>query len=194
MSRPAIGTRDRRVLLGGVVCLAGLVLTFRGVPAFAHATSGARASARQLLTESARARGSIAALSSLRQQSRSVDAAWDSVGRLVTHTATTAALIGALSTYVGTLADSLNIRLMDVRPESVDSSRAPLVVVTFRTAGEGDVEGVVGWLRDLETGRPLARVVRLRIDATDPQAPPDRPERLRFDCLIELVGAVEARR
>lgn len=192
MSRPAVGARDRRMLLGGAVCVAGLIFAFRGVPALAHATGAARASARQMLTESERARGSLASLSSLRQQSRSVAAAWDSSGRLVTGAPTTTALIGALSTHLGALADSLNVRLLDVRTESVDSTRAPLVIVAFRATGEGDVEGVAGWLRDLEGGRPLARIVRLRVDATDPLAPPDRPERLRFECIVELVGAVEA--
>lgn len=194
MSRSWPRDRNRRAIAGGGASIVALLIAFRGLPALAAWTTDVRVSARQVVAEAQRARQSIDSLAVLRQRSLRTTRAWQAAESLVVRATSTTALVGALSTHLGALADSLNIRLGDVHSEGIDSSRAPLIAVSLRLSGETDVEGLGGWLRDLELGRPLVRIVRLRVDASDAFAPPSRPERLRFECVVEALGSLGANR
>lgn len=194
MSRFWPRDRNRRAVMGGGASIVALLIAFRGLPALAAWTADVRASARQVVAEARRAQRSVDSLPALRRRSLRTARAWQAAETLVVRATSTTALVGTLSTYLGALADSLNVRLGDVHSENVDSSRAPLVAVALRLSGEADIDGLSGWLRDLEGGRPLIRIVRLHVDAADAFAPRNRPERLRFECVIEALGSLGAAR
>lgn len=189
----ALNAGDRRALLMGGLALTLLLGAFRGFPALLRATSQARELAVGARAEAARARSDAASRPLRAASLRDVSSALDSAAAYVMHAPGTSTLVAQSSQEVAELAASLSVLLQEVSTMAVDSSRAPLRVIRLRLTGEGDVLGIPAFLGALEAGSLMADVRRLRIDAADPSAPIDRPERLHFEAQIDVVGWVGER-
>lgn len=89
-----------------------------------------------------------------------------------------------LASVVSDAADANGVHLSSLQP-GVDSSAHTLVVpVVVHVSGTGDIRGVSGMLRDLESGVPLVEIRQVMIAQPDPAAPPERMEALHVEFTV----------
>jgi hypothetical protein len=93
----------------------------------------------------------------------------------------TAGLVSA----VGDEARRHNVLLESIESRAAESAGAGLVAVRVEVRGRSDLEGVLGWIRSLETGARLLRIDGLTVGRTDAGAEVDS-----LDTETLLVAAV----
>lgn len=195
--KASLGARDRRVLaVGAAVCLT-LLGASRGVPALRGWTRDARASAAQLVAETASAQRSLARTKETHDSLKARGARYFALGPRLLDGETVAGGGGALASLVSDAAAEANLRLgsIQVRPDSAGSGAFTAVAV--RADLTGDIAGIAAMLATLERGPARLAVRELSITQPEPAAGDDRAEVLRIALLVEgimLTPRDEARR
>jgi hypothetical protein len=177
-------SKDARTLLIGVACVSTMLLVGKVIPAV---IASHRANATQLRM----IRGELA-------QDRQIVDRRNEIARSLDATAT--AFLGMapaflkgnapsqgaamLASVVADAADANGVHLSSLQPVA-DTSRHTLVVpVSVHTSGTGDIRGISGMLRDLESGVPVVEVQQLMIAQPDPTAPADHMEMLHVELTV----------
>ncbi len=86
-----------------------------------------------------------------------------------------------LAAVVTDAADANGVHLSSLQPAFDSTTHSLLVSVVVHASGTGDVHGVAGMLRDLESGVPLVDVRQMTVAQSDPAATPDRMETLHVE-------------
>ncbi|MGH7632627.1 MAG: GspMb/PilO family protein, partial [Gemmatimonadaceae bacterium] len=181
-----LSARDRRVLFWGVVVIALILLTGRGVPRLRVWASARSAEVDALALQVQRARASVDGGSSnqrIAQQATLKLARYDSAmlgGRVPTTAGAQLAEVLAES------AEATETQLGAVQLSS-DSTRMRLGHVTARVEVTGDLEAIALFLDALEEGPELLAVRELDLAPDGSVSAPTQPERLKAQILVEGV-------
>jgi len=92
--------------------------------------------------------------------------------------------IAALGLRVANAVEAAGARLDQIEPLSDSTRRGSLSAIAVRIRLEGDLDGLMSLLADLETPGSGARVTALRLTAHDPLSDPAAPEVLRAEMMI----------
>lgn len=181
---PSASSRDRRTLVRGCVCIVLILLVGKGMPAWRRATGA-------VSTGTTAARAQLARDERLIGERRRTSEALDR---------RTTALIGlsaaffkgrspdegaaALAAQVSDAAAENGVHLGSLQPHADSAPNALLVPISVSTSGTGDIRGIEGMLRDLESSAPLVDVRQLTVSQPDPAAPTDRMEMLHVEITV----------
>jgi hypothetical protein len=177
--------RDRRTLVIGLALVAGLLVGFRGVPAWRGRYDHERAAASHLALRAAEAqaavRGSRVRADSLdARRRRFVDLAPAILdGRTPAAAgATLAAIVSGAAAKAG-----LQVNSVQVRPDS--AGPGIFTPVSVHADATGDVRGIAAMLGLLERGPELLAVRSLAVSGAQPAAPGTQPEALHLELTVE---------
>jgi hypothetical protein len=161
--------RDRRALRLGAVVVVTLVAATRVGPASARAVIGYRDSVQERAHALARTAALVAATPAMRDSLRDALSGVVGLAPQLVAGQTRADAGATLASLVSAMATSGALRL--ARVESLtDSPNGQPREVWVRAELEGDVRGVVRFLRRVESGEPLLTVREFALTAPDPAA------------------------
>lgn len=92
-----------------------------------------------------------------------------------------------LSAEVADAAEANGVHLSALEPGADSTTQALIVPVVVHATGTGDAAGVIGMLRYLEGGMPLANVLQLTVAQFEPSAPSSHMETLRVDFTVRAM-------
>jgi hypothetical protein len=175
--------RDRRALRAGAVAVVALFGVLRVAPWAVTEVRRFRHAAADRVALAERARAMVAAApqarDSLRQALADVVALAPALIEGTSHADAAATLVSWVAGAAGANALRMN------RVESVAGTAGTLPrAVAVRAELEGDIAGVTGFLRDVETRAPLLTARELALTALDPATPATAPEVLRLELAI----------
>lgn len=175
--------RDRRVMVAGLVTLAGLTVALRIAPWAVKGIAASRNRAITLATSLERQRALVTSRLSLRDSTGEAAAALVQLAPQLLAGRTPADAGAALASWVTTSSaqHALRVRRVESRPDSASGIIRPVTVVAEL---EGDVRGVTRFVGEVEEGSPLLTVRALAITALDPGAAPAAAEVLRLEVTI----------
>ena len=188
---PGIPERDRRTLVIGILVIAILFLTSRGLPAWRRWDSYQRATAAEIQRQLTLAMSNARHLSTTRDSASARLRRVDALRTSLVPGETIAEAGAALASLISDMADASNVRVVGISVRS-DSTRGALARVAVRVAALSDVEGLVEFLRAVEQDESLLAVRELSVDQADVAAPDTRAEVLRIDLYIEALAAVSS--
>jgi hypothetical protein len=185
-----LADRDRRALLLGFAIMLGLILAFRGIPAWQAWRRVARITASEIMTQAARTDallgGFSLALDTLQARTAQVGA----MGPVLLTDETSTGAASNLAAFIGELARQSLVRLEAVEMR-VDSSKAhALPRVTVDLQATTDVAGLSSLLRGLEQGPTMLAVRNLAIRPQNADAPRDQVEVLSIRLTVEGLALV----
>lgn len=100
-----------------------------------------------------------------------------------------AAALAALISGTGAKA-RVEIASLQVDTDSV--TRAVFTRLRVRASGHGDIGGIASLLRELETGPTVLWIREIAISQPNVTSPPNMPERLRFEFVVEALSLITA--
>lgn len=177
-------SRDMRTLLIGAACVSTMLLVGKVIPALVASHRAAAAQLRMIRGDLAQDRETVGRRNEI---VRSVDATTTAfLGIAPAFLKGNAASQGAamLASVVADAADGNDVHLSSLQPVADTSTRTLVVPVSVHTNGTGDIRGILGMLRDLESGVPVVEVQQLMIAQTDPTAPADHMEMLHVELTV----------
>jgi hypothetical protein len=170
MKLASLRPRDRRALALGALLLAPVVLYALAVRPYFNALDDARtrlAAERDLLTRERRVIGEAPDYPARHRRAGSaLGATWTRIVR----GADTLSIAAALASYVSETAEGAGLLVEQVETRGADSARTAalarvqLNASTVELRARGDLERVLAFLADLETGETIVRVDKLRIE------------------------------
>jgi hypothetical protein len=176
--------RDKRALVFGTSVILGALVLLRGVPASARAISRLRQRALDSYGTETRARGLLSAAPAVQD---SVAQALSSVVALAPKLVeghSSAEAQAALSGLVNLMATRNALKVTGIDPLP-DSSVAVFAQVRVHAVLEGDIRGLVGFLRSVETGDPLLTAPSLSVSSPDPGGSTKGvPETLHLELIV----------
>lgn len=173
--------RDRKALLTGAALIAGAIFALRVAPWSIRSVANLRASARERAEALARVREIAAAAPAVRD---SLTVALQRVVALAPKFVdgrTAAEAQAALGGLVSLIAARHRLRVIRLDPLP-DSTVAVFGRVALRGELEGDVTGMTGFVKAIETGDPLLTIPSLSVQPTDPGG--RGPEVLRIEARV----------
>src|SRR6185437_9704867 len=177
-------SKDTRTLLIGVACVSTMLVVGKVIPAV---IASHRANAIQLRTIRGELVQDRQIIDRRNEIMRSLDATTTAfLGMAPAFLKGNAPSQGAamLASVVADAADANGVHLSSLQPVA-DTSRHTLVVpVSVHTSGTGDIRGISGMLRDLESGVPVVEVQQLMIAQPDPTAPAAHMEMLHVELTV----------
>ena len=177
-------SRDLRTLLIGAACVSAMLLVGKVIPAVIASHRATSTQLRMVRGELAQDRQIIRRRSDV---IKSLDATTTTfLGIAPAFLKGNAASQGAamLASVVADAADANNVHLSSLQPVADTSSRTLVVPVVVHTSGTGDIRGISGMLRDLESGVPVVEIQQLMIAQSDPTAPADHMEALHVEFTV----------
>jgi hypothetical protein len=185
MTRFALSHRDRRVLTGGCIVLALVIVLGRGLPALLRWRADLDASALELTGEQVRAERSIRSrpamrdsLAVRRRQLALLDSAF-----LIGDTPASAGAM--LAEVVAESAAATNATLGIVQLRGDTAVRGPYTPIAVRVGVSGTLESIALFLASLEEGPTLLAVRELTLTQPEPGIAPTRIETMRAEVLVE---------
>ena len=194
MTSLVLSSRDRRTLGVGAVAVLGIVGVGRGVPALNRWQSAEMAAAaetrEQLLVARAGEWSQQEVADSARARSRRLDA----IRARLIKAPTAEAAAASLASLAQRVAADQNVDVLSIalKPDSV--VRSNLTRVQVRVSAEGDVRSLLDLLYALETHTVPLSVRELAVAPSDPLAPSNRMETLRFDVVVETLARIDPKR
>lgn len=184
MRRLGIASRERRVLVVGIVIVVAAVVV-RVVPVWSEWVSEARASAAELDAEVGRAERSVRDLSRTLDSLEVRKERFIALAPLLVGTGTASKASGALVSLVSGLASTagVNVESLRVGPSSGDS--VDIGRVSVQADLSGGVEAVTAFFAAIEGGAPLLSVRDVSVSQPDIAAAARRPEPLRVELRVE---------
>ena len=180
--------RDRRALLVGGAAVFGALVMLRVLPWTVAAVGRLRERTAQQSAAASRARAVLAVAPAARDSLTRVLNAIVALAPQLVDVHSAAEAQASLSALVSLAANrhGLKVARLDPLPPLPDSSAGVFRRVTVHAELEGDVAGLAGLLRAVETSEPLLSVVSLAVSAPDPYAHPNAPEVLHLE--IDVMG------
>jgi hypothetical protein len=177
--------RDRRALFLGAAVILGVVLLVRALPWAARSLVRLRARVTQQSQIASSARALLAATPFMR----------DSLGRVLNDIVALAPKLvdgrsaaeaqASLSALVSLAANRHDLKVVRLDPLP-DSSAGVFSRANVHAEMEGDIVGLTGFLKAIETATPLLSIGALAVAAPDPRANPNTPEALHLE--LDLSG------
>lgn len=183
-----MSSRDRRALLIGAACIAALVVTLRGLPAWYGWRAEARSEAVEVMSRAARTQAVLRAFPETfdtlqARTGRVVDLA---PALLIGDTPEEAALILRVAVTYPARAASVRLDQVETRIIAADSQPLPRLFLDAR--GTGDVRGLAALLRGLEQGPTMIAVRRLVVAPHNVHTPADQVELLSIEFTVESLA------
>jgi hypothetical protein len=181
-------------LLTGVTAISVLLYASRGAPALREWRAHRSTSRDTLRERVAFVRAARQQLAALRD---SVTARRTQLARLSAHTIaapTASAASAMLGALVERLAEGANVKVSSLELRADTVARAAGTSLSVRLSAEGDVVGLETCLVAVERDQQPMSVRELNVSQSDPGAPDDRAEVLRFDFTIESLAVMRAER
>jgi hypothetical protein len=176
--------RDKRALVIGMGVILGALVLLRGVPASARAIARLRQRALDSFGTETRARELLFATPAVQD---SVAQALSSVVALAPRLVeghSSAEAQAAVSGLVNVTANRNALKVVGIDPLP-DSSAAVFAQVRVHVVLEGDIRGLVGFLKVVETGDPLLTAPSLSVSAPDPGGSAKGvPETLHLELIV----------
>jgi hypothetical protein len=182
-----IASRDRRVLVAGVVVVVLLVAFARGLPALRRWHADVRDSSAALTQEAARARMTVARARTTRDSLAARERRFIALAPLLLRGETPAMGSATLASLISTAATAASVRLGPVQVQADTIARGVFSRVGVRAEITGDVRGVSAFLSILERGPILVAVKELTIAQLEPAAAADRAEALHVAVAVEAL-------
>ncbi len=177
-------SKDARTLLIGAACVSTMLLVGKIIPALVASHRATAVQLRMIRGELAQDRQIVDRRNEI---TRSLDATTTAfLGIAPAFLKGNAASQGAamLASVVADAADANGVHLSSLQPVADTSSRTLVVPVSVHTSGTGDIRGISGMLRDLESDVPVVEVEQLMIAQPDPTAPADHMEMLHVEMTV----------
>jgi hypothetical protein len=177
-------SKDTRTLLIGAACVSTMLLVGKVIPA---AIALHRANATQLRMIRGELTQDRQIINSRNEIARSLDAtttAFLGIAPAFLKGDATSQGAAMLASVVADAADANGVHLSSLQPVADTSHHALVVPVSVHTSGTGDIRGISGMLRDLESGVPVVEVQQLMIAQPDPTAPADHMEMLHVELTV----------
>jgi len=177
-------SRDARTLVIGVTCVSTMLLVGKVIPAVIASHRANATQLRLIRGDLAQDRSIIARRNEIAQSLDATTTAF--LGMAPAFLKGTASSQGAamLASVVADAADANGVSLSSLQPVADTSSHTLVVPVSVQTSGTGDIRGISGMLRDLESGVPIVEVQRLMIAQPDPTGPADHMEMLHVELTV----------
>jgi len=177
--------RDRRALFVGGAVVCGALAVLRVLPWTVAAVGRLRERTTQQFAAASRARVVLAAAPATRDSLARVLNAIVALAPQLVDVHSAAEAQASLSALVSLAASrhGLTVARLDPLP---DAAAGVFRRVTLHAELQGDVAGLAGLLRAVETSEPLLSVVSLAVSAPDPYAHPHTPEVLQLE--IDVSG------
>lgn len=189
----AISNRDRHTIAVGVVCIFGMMLGARILPA--ERRWGDRAVMRAMLSERelAEARSLVSEEGSMREalagRTRALRKIEVGLLRSETKSGGETALAAVISTAAATAGIKVGALALDTDP----GDHGALRTVSVTAEATGDIQGLASFLRALESAPSRLAVRALSITPSDPVAPETRAETLRLEFTVQAKVITAAR-
>jgi len=177
--------RDRRAVLIGGGAIAGAWLLLRGFPLGVHAVGRLRAYAIETQATAVRAREVLASAPSVKDSLSVTLSAIVALAPRLVEGRSPAEAQASLSGLLNAAAARHGLKALGLDPLP-DSAVGVLARVGVHVVLEGDLHGLAGFLRAIETGDPVLTVPALSIAAPDPTSRGGIPEVLRLE--LEVAG------
>ncbi len=189
----ALSSRDRRVLVAGLLTCSTLVAATRGVPALLHWTRATRENAAQLGAEAARAESSVGNAPRTRDSLAVRASRFAAIKPRLLDAETAAGAGGALASLISAAATAANVRLGSVQIRTDTAHADAFLAIRVHADLVGDINGLTTMLAALERGQTLLAVRELSITQPELAAGDDRPESLRAELTVESLMSNPAR-
>lgn len=182
----SFSSRDRRTLSLGTAVILGMLTVGKGIPAVRdweseRLTSAARAQRQVRLLE-----GGARVVRQLQDSVRAREQRLASLRRLLIDAPRQSDGGPMLSSLISAVADDTDVEVLTMNVHA-DSAANPLRRVDVRMNGQGDIAGVMRFLRAVEDTTALLSVRELTVSQSDPGAPDNRSEVLRFEVVIQSL-------
>ena len=193
----SLSLRERRIVLGGCILLVLGVLVTRVIPGWMDWTHRSRNAASVAVLDLNRARAAVAALPELRDSLVARNGRYVALAPIIVSGDTPGTAAASLASLVSGTVAAAGLQMGAIQAR-VDTTRSAMFGrPTVRGDARGDVRGLVRFLEDIEQHPTLMSVRQLSVSQPEPGAPPDRPEALRIEFVIEGLAldrtVVEAR-
>lgn len=181
----ALSSRDRRILKSGGIAILGMLTLSKGVPA-AHRWESEQLDVAKRMQSQVRLleQGTLVARQ-LRDSVRVRSRRLDSLRSFLIDAPRAADAGPLLSSQLSELADSTGIEILTMNMRADSTAGSPLARVEVRVNGQGDIYGLMHFLRAIEDTVTLLNVRELSVTQSDPGAPDNRSELLRFEVVVE---------
>jgi len=190
----AVGRRDRRTLIVGIVACATIIGAGRGVPllrAWEAARLAAVAGAERQLAAATSAAAMATPIESGARRAREQAAAADST---LLHGPTPAAAAATLALLLSDRADSTGLGITSEGVRADTGFVHGFARARVRLSATADVRALTRFLASVEGGPHLLAVRDMTISQSDPGAGDDRPESLRIELVVEALVRPSAER
>ena len=189
MRWPSLSPRDRRTLIAGAAVIVGIVLLTRGLPAWRRWDGEARAASVELRVEAQRTRRAVEELPAMADSLAARQARFVALAPLLLAADSRAAATAALTSAISAAAQSSSVQLASMQVRS-DTTGNVFERIEARATMTGDGHGLGRMLVALERGPLLLSVRQLGVTQPSPSAPPDQPETLRVELVVEGLAHV----
>lgn len=177
--------RDRRAMLVGGAVLTAAFLALRLFPALGQSVTRLRAAAREERALLERAELVLAARPAVAESLHHALNAIVALAPRLVEGHSQAESQAALTSLLGMEAGRHAVKVVRLDPLP-DSATGVFSRVALRAELQGDIRGVVGLLRRIETSDPTLSATGLRIGAVDPASGNEVPELLRVE--MDIAG------
>ncbi len=177
-------SNDMRTLLVGVVCVIAMLAVGKGIPL---AITSRRTTAGQLrMVRSKLAQDSeiVAGRTGVIKAIDKTSTAFLGLSPAFLKGSAASQAAAGLASVIADAADANGVHVASLQPEVDSVSRSLIVPIIMRLSATGDVRGVSGMLRDLESGVPLVDVRQVTIAQPDPTATSEHMESLHVDLTV----------
>jgi len=191
-SKLGVSQRDRRTLTFGGVTIIVLVAIARGLPALRSWEEARLSEAQHAAQQVASVRLGSQMLPALRDSVRARRARLAALDTALLAATSPSGIAAQLASTLEEIADdnAFKITALQLRADSVPV--AGLVRAEVRVTAVTGVEGLAGFLRDVESGATPLAIRDLTVSQPEPTAPDSKAEMLRVDVLVAGLGSVRA--
>ena len=187
----SLSSRDRAVLIAGIVAVVAIVGAGKGVPALRSWERSRIASALEARRQLALAEQGSATLEATRDSAAIRERRLGVLHAAMITASTGEAAAARLAALMEQIAneEGVTVGMVALRPDT--AVRSGMVRVGVRMNAEGDVDGLAGVLFRLESHEMPILVRELIVSQSDPAAPQNRPEVLRFEVYAVTLARLE---
>ncbi len=177
-------SNDMRTLLFGVVCIIAMLAMGKGIPLLITSRRATTGQLRMVRSELAQDSEIIAGRSGVTKSLDKTSTAFLGLSPAFLKGSSASQAAAGLASVIADAADANGVHVASLQPEVDSVTKSLIVPVIVRISATGDVRGVSGMLRDLESGVPLVDIRQVTIAQSDPTATSERMESLHVDLTV----------
>lgn len=175
---------DMRTLLVGIICVVTILGVGKGIPFLMSSHHATIARLRMVQDELAQDRQIISGRSAVLRSLDETATTFLGLSPAFLKGSSPSQAAADLGSVVADAADANGVHVSSIQPEIDSTAHTLIVPIIVRVTGTGDVRGVSGMLRDLESSVPLIDVRQATIAQPEPTALSDRMEALHIELTV----------